>query len=90
MDEDLDYLQPNFDPTTFRVADLRRVLLFHGVGYTSSAKKADLVTLFLENITPNAETILEEKSGVVPSCQGIEFEDDLTRQVLPLMNPSKA
>lgn len=74
MDQNLDYLLPGFDPTNYRVADLRRILLFHNIDYPSSARKTDLVKLFLQKITPNAQKILNEIHDVVPSCEGIEFE----------------
>ena len=84
MDADDEYLQPNFDPTTLRVADLRRILLFHDVDFPSSAKKAQLVTLFMDNITPKAKGILQKKSRVRPSAKGIiKVETDEHGEVQP-------
>ena len=71
-----DYLLPNFDPTSLRVAELRRILLFHDVNYPSSAKKADLVHLFLDNIPPKAPTILQKKRTVRPIPPKMEFVDE--------------
>ena len=81
--DDTEYLEPNFDPTRLRVPDLRRILLFHDVDFPSSAKKDQLVNLFLDEITPIAETILEQKRRVRLSCQGIEFMIDSTGNVEP-------
>jgi hypothetical protein len=67
MDDDMEYLQPNFDPTTLRVADLRRILLFHDVDFPSSTKKSQLVNLFLDHITPKAKSVVQKKSHVQPS-----------------------
>lgn len=84
MDDENEYLQPNFDPTTLRVADLRRILLFHDVDFPSSAKKGQLVSLFLDNITPKAKSILQKKSRVRPSNKGIiKVETDENGEVQP-------
>jgi len=72
MDDDA-YLEPNFDPTSLRCADLRRILIFHDVEFPSSAKKAQLVHLFFDNITSEAETILERKRNVRPMCPEMEI-----------------
>ncbi|ODQ49990.1 hypothetical protein SAICODRAFT_73741 [Saitoella complicata NRRL Y-17804] len=61
MDDDLSYLQAGFDPATLRVADLRRILLEWDVQYPSSAKKAVLVDIFSQSITPNAAKYLKKK-----------------------------
>jgi hypothetical protein len=84
MDENAEYLQPNFDPTSLKVADLRRILLFHDVDYPSSAKKAELVNMFLDNITPKAEGLLKKKNKVRASSRGIiKVEHDEYGEVQP-------
>ena len=83
MDDDTEYLQPNFDPSRLRVADLRRILIFHSVDFPSSARKAQLISLFLDNITPKAEVILEQKRRVRPSSKGIEIITDENGDVQP-------
>jgi HeH/LEM domain len=84
MDDDGEYLQPNFDPTTLRVADLRRILLFHDVDYPSSAKKSQLVNLFLDHVSPKAEGLLKKKSRIRPSNRGIiKVEHDEHGEVQP-------
>ena len=84
MDDENEYLQPNFDPSSLRVADLRRILLFHDVDFPSSAKKPQLVNLFLDNITPKAKNILQKKTRVRPSSRGIiKVEKDENGDVKP-------
>ena len=84
MEDDTEYLQPNFDPTTLRVADLRRILLFHDVEFPSSAKKGQLVNLFLDHITPKAKSLLQKKNRVRPSSKGIiKVEMDENGEVQP-------
>ncbi|KAK9368855.1 Man1-Src1p-C-terminal domain-containing protein [Lipomyces kononenkoae] len=61
--DDVSYLEPNFDPEKLRVPDLRRVLLMHEVAFPSAAKKAVLVELFREHITPNSANLLAAKEG---------------------------
>jgi hypothetical protein len=86
MDDDLEYLEPNFDPTTLRVADLRRILLFHDIDFPSSAKKGQLVNLFLDNIPQKAKGILQKKSRVKPSSKGIiKVEKDENGEIQPLI-----
>ncbi|CAN6653304.1 inner nuclear membrane protein Src1p [Trichomonascus vanleenenianus] len=69
--DNTDYLQEGFDPSTLRVADLRRVFVFHDIDYPSSAKKADLVRIFKENITPRAGELLREVQTTEPNGQRI-------------------
>jgi len=84
MEDNTEYLQPNFDPTSLRVPDLRRILLFHDVDFPSSAKKAQLVDLFLEHITPKAKGLLQKQNRVRPSSRGvIKVETDENGQVRP-------
>lgn len=71
MDSKLDYLQSGFDPNTLKVAELRAILLENGVDFSFSAKKAQLVELFTQHITPNARTILNAHKGVKASSRGI-------------------
>lgn len=70
MDES-EYLQPGFDPSTLKVAELRGILLEHNVDYPSSAKKAQLVELFTQHVAPKARTILNARSRVKASGRGI-------------------
>jgi hypothetical protein len=83
MEDDTEYLQEDFDPTTLRVADLRRILLFHDIDFPSSSKKAQLINLFAEHITPNASALLRKKSRVRPSGKGIKAEKDENGEVQP-------
>ncbi|KAL1922895.1 uncharacterized protein VTP21DRAFT_9271 [Calcarisporiella thermophila] len=72
MEPDSDYyLQPDFDPTSLRMAELRGILLKHGVETKASAKKGDLVDLFREHIGQKAPSILKERRKVRPSGAGI-------------------
>jgi hypothetical protein len=50
-----DYLEPNFDPSTLLVANLRAVLQNHDVKFPANASKALLIQAFEENIAPNAK-----------------------------------
>lgn len=69
---DADHLQPDFDPNSVRVADLRGILLQHLVPYSSTAKKADLVQLYETNIRPQAKALLAKSNKVRASSLGIE------------------
>ncbi|KAI0464121.1 hypothetical protein LJB42_001724 [Komagataella kurtzmanii] len=56
--EDKKYLTPDFDPSTLKVAQLRRILVEHDIKFTASAKKQTLLNLFGEKIKPKASTLL--------------------------------
>lgn len=60
-----------FDPSTLRVADLRRIFVFHEVDYPSSAKKADLVQIFRDEVSPRADELLKQVENVEPTSAGI-------------------
>src|SRR3954466_11127008 len=71
MDE-TDYLTPDFDPNSLKIADLRRILQAHEISFSSSLKKADLVDLFERKVKPNAASILAQQKKVKPSGHGIQ------------------
>jgi hypothetical protein len=71
-DEDLSYLQPEFDASSLTVARLRNVLLTHGISYPSSSKKADLVGIFDQQLKPQARKILAARRRTQRSSKGIE------------------
>ena len=75
MDEEPPYLQPDFDPNSLKVAELRNLLLEYDVDYPSTAKKAVLVDLFNEHIAPRAQRITEQRSRVRASSKGIVSVD---------------
>ncbi|KAI8869640.1 hypothetical protein GQ42DRAFT_163282 [Ramicandelaber brevisporus] len=55
-DDEEEYLQPDFDPSLLRVADLRGILVAHEVPHASGLKKAQLVELFNEQVaTPHRQ-----------------------------------
>ncbi|KAF2664706.1 hypothetical protein BT63DRAFT_418052 [Microthyrium microscopicum] len=71
-DDELAYLQPNFDPSTLVVPRLRNILLTHDIKYPSNAKKADLVALFNSDLKPKARKILAAHRKIQRSSTGIE------------------
>ncbi|WVR04313.1 hypothetical protein IAU60_001313 [Kwoniella sp. DSM 27419] len=60
-----EYLAAGFDPTSLRVPQLRSILLAHGHGFSSSAKKADLVQAFEQQVLVNAPKIRPSAKGIV-------------------------
>nr|XP_019005557.1 uncharacterized protein I203_02413 [Kwoniella mangroviensis CBS 8507]OCF69018.1 hypothetical protein I203_02413 [Kwoniella mangroviensis CBS 8507] len=66
------YLAEGFDPTSLKVAQLRSILLSYGHGYPSSAKKADLVQAFEQNVLSQAPALRAAASKKIkPSNKGI-------------------
>lgn len=71
-DDEFEYLQPGFEPTTLTVPRLRSILVAHNVPYPSSAKKPDLVALFHQHVAPQARNLLSAQSRTKRSARGIE------------------
>jgi hypothetical protein len=69
--DDQAYLDPNFDPSTFTVPQLRSVLVAHSVNYPSSAKKKELIDLFNENVVPQAKKLRAASARVKRTSRGI-------------------
>lgn len=70
--DDQAYLDPNFDPSTFTVPQLRSVLVAHSVNYPSSAKKKELIDLFNEQVVPQAKKLRAATARVKRTSRGIE------------------
>lgn len=75
-DSEVDYLQPGFDPASVTIPRLRSILITHGVDYPGNAKKAKLVEVFNENITPQAKKILDRRARAKRSSMGITNIDN--------------
>lgn len=71
-EEDLSYLEPDFNAASLTVPRLRSVLLAHGITYPSSAKKGDLVQVFNDELKPRARKILSAQKRIQRSSRGIE------------------
>jgi Man1-Src1p-C-terminal domain/HeH/LEM domain len=69
--DDLDYLSPGFDLTTLTVPRLRAILVNHDVSYPSSAKKAQLITIFEQEVLPKARKLLRDRERVRRTSAGI-------------------
>src|SRR5436305_10410956 len=67
MDEDLEYFQPGFDPSTLTMPVLRNLLLKYDIHYQNKANKAKLVELFDSELKQKASTILKEYTYMKPS-----------------------
>ncbi|KAI9846855.1 MAG: inner nuclear membrane protein enriched at telomere/subtelomere region [Sclerophora amabilis] len=74
-DSELEYLNADFDPSKLTVDRLRGILVSHDVKYPSSAKKAQLVDLFNNNVLPQARKILRAQSRIKRTSKGIENVD---------------
>lgn len=61
--ENVDYLQPGFDPRSLTVPRLRSILVTHQVPYPSTAKKGQLVDLFNEHVVPLSKKYLASRSA---------------------------
>ncbi|ORX33516.1 Man1-Src1p-C-terminal domain-domain-containing protein [Kockovaella imperatae] len=62
------YLQPDFDGSSLKVAQLRGILLQHDISLPPSAKKADLVAAFESQVQARAS---ELNQSAKPSSKGI-------------------
>ncbi|ORY65803.1 Man1-Src1p-C-terminal domain-containing protein [Pseudomassariella vexata] len=69
--ESLDYLQPGFEPTSLTMPRLRSILVAHNIHYPSTAKKAQLVEIFNDNVVPQSRKILAQRARAKRSSKGI-------------------
>ena len=51
---------PAFNPKTLRIAELRKILIFHEIDFVTGAKKGDLVEAFQRGIVPQRAKLLLE------------------------------
>ena len=72
MDDDVEYLSPGFDPSSLTVPRLRAILVSHDIEYKASAKKADLVQIFNEQLVPKSRKILAARARIKRTSRGIE------------------
>ncbi|KAI8632527.1 Man1-Src1p-C-terminal domain-containing protein [Xylariaceae sp. FL1651] len=73
--ENLDYLQPGFDPKSLTIPRLRSILVAHNVPYSSSAKKGQLIDIFNEQVVPQSKRFLAARARAKRSSKGI-FDAD--------------
>lgn len=85
--DSLDFLQEEFDPNSLTVPRLRSILVHYDVSYPSTAKKAQLVKIFIDEILPQRRRILKERDRARRSSRGIvnatsreslEIDEDIT------------
>ena len=70
MDE-MEYLQPSFDPSSLTMPRLRNILMTHDIQYPASAKKAELVDTFNQDLKPQARKLLSTRDRVRRTSKGI-------------------
>lgn len=80
---------PTFDPLLLRVAELRRIFFEHNIDFKSTAKKAELVQIFNEEVRPQAASLLRAKLNPVPSANKIETVGLASPVALPSTTPAK-
>ncbi|KAI1498758.1 Man1-Src1p-C-terminal domain-containing protein [Biscogniauxia marginata] len=73
--EGLEYLQPGFDPKSLTIPRLRSILVAHNIPYSSSAKKAQLVEIFNEQLVPQSKKIIAARARAKRSSKGIVDAD---------------
>ncbi|KAK4681981.1 inner nuclear membrane protein enriched at telomere/subtelomere region [Podospora pseudoanserina] len=75
--ESVDYLQPDFDPKSLTVPRLRSILVTYNVQYPSTAKKSDLIELFVDQVLPQSKKILAARARVKRMSRGIVDADSV-------------
>ena len=85
MADDMEYLQPSFDPSSLTMPRLRNILMTHDISYPASAKKAELVAIFNQDLKPKSRKLLAARDRVrrtsagitnMPSSQESNVEED--------------
>lgn len=70
-EDELEYLAPDFDPSTLTVPRLRSILVEHDIQYPSSAKKTQLIEIFNEQLKPKARRLLAARVRTIRTSKGI-------------------
>ena len=70
-EDELEYLDPSFDPSSLTVPKLRSILITHEIQYPASAKKAQLIEIFTAELVPRARKILAARSRIKRTSKGI-------------------
>ena len=70
-DDELEYLSPGFDPNTLVVPRIRAILVAHDIPYPASAKKAQLIEIFNQQLVPKSRRILAARSRTKRTSKGI-------------------
>lgn len=70
-DDELEYLSPGFDPSTLVVPRIRAILVSHDIPYPASAKKAQLIEIFNQQLVPKSRKILAARSRTKRTSRGI-------------------
>ena len=70
-EDELEYLQPGFEPASLTVARLRGILVQYEIPYAASAKKPELISTFNEQLVPRARKILSARSRTTRTSKGI-------------------
>lgn len=69
--DELAYLNPDFDLNSLTVPRIRAILVSHDVSYPSSAKKAQLINILEDEVLPKAKKLLRERERVRRTSKGI-------------------
>ncbi|KAJ0121691.1 sister chromatid separation protein [Diaporthe amygdali] len=70
-DSEVDYLQPEFEPSSVTIPRLRSILVSQNVPYPATAKKAQLVEIFNDTVAPRARKLLAQRQKAKRSSMGI-------------------
>lgn len=70
-DTEVDYLQPDFEPSSVTIPRLRSILVSQNVPYPATAKKAQLVEIFNDTVAPRARKLLAQRQKAKRSSMGI-------------------
>ncbi|KAI1757221.1 Man1-Src1p-C-terminal domain-containing protein [Xylaria castorea] len=81
--DSLDYLQPGFDPKSLTIPRLRSILVAHNVAYPSSAKKAQLIDIFNDQVVPQSKKILDARARAKRTSKGIFDADSVSSSSNP-------
>lgn len=81
MEDDLSFLEPNFDLTKLTKPQLRGLISVHSPDQLppTSAKKDELIKVIQDHILPHSKQIMSARKKIKPSSAGITFLDSQSR-----------
>jgi hypothetical protein len=70
-DDELFYLQPDFDLNSLTVPRLREILVRHEIDYPGSAKKLQLIQIVTDDLLPRSKKLLAQRARTKRTSKGI-------------------
>lgn len=86
------YLNPQFDPSSLRVIDLRNLLNQNGIHWSSRHRKSDLIDIFNYELVPKLKREIEKDSTISKKSKSKDNsynKENISSEISPPLNSKK-